>query len=101
MITSFGLGLDIDYLGAISSYGMTRRPTGYVPPVIVTPEVPGSIARAFSVDNRPIRLLRNEIAERKRLKRKIAADRRLSTMQRRRAEEEQILAMYAMVRKAA
>lgn len=101
MITSYGLGLDIDYLGAISSYGMTRRPVGYSPPVVVTPEVPGNISRAFAVDNRPIRLLRNEIAERKRLKRKIAADRRMATMQRRKAEEAQILAMYAMVRKAA
>lgn len=101
MITSYGFGLDIDYLGAITSYGLSRRPYGYVPPVVEIPEAPGNISRAFAVDNRPIRLLRNEIAQRKRLRRKIAADRRLATIQRRKAEEEQILAMYAMIRKAA
>lgn len=99
MITSYGIGRDIDYLGAISSYGLSRRPVTAA--AAVAAEAGGDISRAFAVDNRPIRLLRNEITERKRLKRKIAADKRTAAMQRRKAEEEQILAIYAMVRKAA
>lgn len=66
-----------------------------------TADEPRNISAAFVVDHRSLHLLPHEIAQRRRLWLKLQRDKAEAAKQKRRNDELALLAMYAMVRKAA
>lgn len=64
-------------------------------------EAPQPISAAFAADHSGLHLLPHEIAQRRRLWLKLQRDKAEAAKQKRRNDELALLAMYAMVRKAA